>query len=568
MQRHGYRAMAIALAAALLVSCAPARPGAAPAAEAPAPQGVAGPRRIVAAIKTVPPFLYQKLNPANVSGGPELCDLVSAALAVRDDRGELVPRLAAAVPSTENGLWRVFPDGRMETTWQLREGARWHDGTPMSAEDLVFTATVVQDPELPVLRDRAYELIDRVEAVDARTAVVTWRRPYIDADTLFGLIGVPIPRHLLEKLYREEKASFLDSPLWSHEFVGAGPFKLREWVRGSHVVLEAFDAYPLGRPKVDEVEVRFITDDNTLIANILAGTVDMTLGRSISVEQALQARDQWREGTAEFRSLDIWIVLYPQFLNPTPPIVAHPQFRRALMHAIDRQELVESIQHGLVPIADCVLSPNLVAYREVQRSVPRYEFDPRRTRQLLEELGYPRSGDGFHRDPAGQRLSVGIQVTTVLDIQPKTAFPVADYWQRAGVGVELDVVPPQRGQDLEYRATFPSFALQRQPANLGPLPNLHSAQARTPERGFTGSNNARYMDPSMDALIDRYLTTIPARERVDAAAQIVRRIAEELIWMGLFFDTEPSLIANRLVNVRAKPDDGRQTWNAHEWSVR
>ncbi len=519
-------------------------------------------------MKTVPPFLYQKLNPANVSGGPEVCDLVAGALSVRDDRGELVPRLAEAVPSAENGLWQVFPDGRMEMTWRLRENARWHDGTPMTAEDLIFTATVFRDPEFAVLRERGYELIDNVEAMDPRTVKVSWRRPFIDADTLFGLIGIPMPRHLLERTYHEDKASLLDSSVFSQQLVNAGPFKLKEWAQGSHVVLEAFDQYALGRPKVDEVEVRFITDDNTLIANILSGTVDMTLGRSISVEQALQVRDQWRDGVAEFKSLDIWIVIYPQFLNPSPAVVVNPQFRKALVHAIDRQELVDSIQHGLVPIADAVVSPNLDAYRDVQSSVPRYDFDLRRTSQLLEELGYARAGDGFYRDPAGQRLGVQIQVTTVLDIQPKTALPVADYWQRAGVGVDVDVVPPQRGQDLEYRANFPAFALQRQPANLGPLPNLHSAQARTAERGFTGTNNARYIDPSMDALVERYLTTIPARERVDAAGAIIRRISDELIWMGLFFDTEPSLLNNRLVNVRAKPDDGRQTWNSREWGVK
>jgi peptide/nickel transport system substrate-binding protein len=564
----GPRTIALVVMLTMLSACAPTSRGPAPAADASPPARSAASKRIVAAIKTVPPFLYQKLNPANVSGGPEVCDLVAGALSVRDDRGELVPRLAEAVPSAENGLWQVFPDGRMEMTWRLRENARWHDGTPITAEDLVFTATVFRDPDFAVLRERGYELIDAVEAVDARTVKVSWRRPFIDADTLFGLIGVPMPRHLLEKTYQDDKASLLDSPVFSQQFVNAGPFRLKEWSQGSHVVLQAFDQYALGRPKLDEVEVRFITDDNTLIANILSGTVDMTLGRSISVEQALQVRDTWRDGIAEFKSLDIWIVLYPQFLNPSPAIVTNPQFRKALLHAIDRQELVDSIQHGLVPIADSVVSPNLEAYRDVQRSVPRYEFDVRRTTQLLEELGYPKGPDGFHRDPAGQRLGVQIQVTTVLDIQPKTAFPVADYWQRAGVGVDVDVVPPQRGQDLEYRANFPAFALQRQPANLGRLPDLHSTQARTADRGYTGTNNSRYMDPSMDALVERYLTTIPARERVDAAGAIIRRIADELIWMGLFFDTEPSLLNYRLVNVRAKPDDSRQTWNSHEWSVK
>src|SRR5439155_24788116 len=116
---------------------------------------------------------------------------------------------------------------------------------------------------------------------------------------------------------------------------GAGPLKLRELVRSSHVVLQANDQYVLGRPKVDEVEVRFITDDNTLIGNLLSGAVDMTLGRGISLEQALQARDQWRDGKAEFKSLDILVELYPQFLNPTPAVVANAQFRRALLHAID-----------------------------------------------------------------------------------------------------------------------------------------------------------------------------------------------------------------------------------------
>lgn len=553
----------------LLLLSACAAPGQRPSATG---EGSSAPRtakRIVAAMKTVPPSLYQKLNPANVSGGPEVTDLVNAGLTTDGDRGDVIPRLAEEVPTADNGLWTVLPDGRMETTWRIRPSAQWHDGAPFTADDLVFTAQVSRDADLAVFREVPYELIERVEAPDPRTVKVTWKQPFIEADTLFGRqIAVPMPRHLLEKTYLEDKPSFTDLPFWSEAFVGAGPFKLKELVRGSHVVLAANDQYVLRRPNIDEIEVRFITDDNTLISNLLAGAVDMTLGRGISLEQALQAGAQWRDGHAEFKSLDILIEIYPQFLNAAPAVVTNVQFRRALLHAIDRQQMVDSIQGAQVPIAHSVISPNQAIYPDLERNIVRYDYDPRRAMQLIEGLGYAQGGDGMFRDAAGQRLSVGIQVTTVLDIQPKSAFPVADYWHQVGVGVEVDFVPPQRGQDLEYRANFPSFALQRQAANLRPLRNLYSTQARTAERGYTGTNNARYRNAEMDSLIDRYLTTIPIRERTQVVGQIVQRMTEEVIWLTLFFDPEPSLIANRLVNVNAKPDDSSQTWNSHLWDVK
>src|SRR5206468_4097237 len=98
-------------------------------------------------------------------------------LVVEDDQAELHPALAEAVPSVENGLWRVFPDGRMETTWRIRSGAAWHDGAPFTSDDLVFTATVVMDKQLAELGDIAFESVDGIEAPDSRMVVVRWRQP-------------------------------------------------------------------------------------------------------------------------------------------------------------------------------------------------------------------------------------------------------------------------------------------------------------------------------------------------------------------------------------------------------
>src|SRR5581483_9292876 len=266
----------------------------------------------------------------------------------------------------------------MEVTWKLRPNVRWHDGAPFSADDLTFTLDVVRDPDLAVLRDRTYEAIEGLDVPDARTVVVRWSRPYIEADQLFSSVfsdlAVPMPRHLLERAFRDDPASFLDLPYWNAEFVGTGPFKVREWERGSYITLDANDDYTLGRPKLDEIEVRFITDDNTLIANILSGQVALTLGRGPSIEQALQVQEQWRDGRADFQALDSWLLLYPQFLNPTPPIVADPQFRRALISAIDRQQLVDSIEAGQTVVAPSPISPHYAGYTDIDPSIVKYPY--------------------------------------------------------------------------------------------------------------------------------------------------------------------------------------------------
>jgi peptide/nickel transport system substrate-binding protein len=166
---------------------------------------------------------------------------VSAGLVVEDERRQLRPQLAEAVPSIENGLWRLLTDRRMETSLRLREGVRWHDRTPLTAEDLVFSAKVAQDKELPDFGNLALNSVESVEAADPRTITVRWKTPYIEADTLFSTaVAVALPRHLLEKSYLEDKAGFTQTSFWTTEFVGSGPYKLREWQTASYAILEAF----------------------------------------------------------------------------------------------------------------------------------------------------------------------------------------------------------------------------------------------------------------------------------------------------------------------------------------
>jgi peptide/nickel transport system substrate-binding protein len=522
-----------------------------------------------------PPTLSTKINTASsggvVPGADALEEMVSAGLAHLDNGGVLHPQLAEAVPTLENGLWRVFPDGRMETTWRIRPDARWHDGTPLTADDLLFAARLAMDRDLPVFAHFGASAVDEVQARDARTVVVTWREPYIQADTMFTAVfppfALPVPAHLLERAYTEDKASFTQLPFWNEAFVGAGPYKLRDWVKGSHLQLAANEHYILGKPLVDEVEVKFIPDHTTLVANILAGTVELTLGRSVSLEQGLTARDQWREGRMEIK-FNNWIVVYPQLLNPNPAVVADVRFRRALLHAIDRDQMAETLQAGMVPVAHSWVNPTAAEYRFIDRAIVRYEHDPRRAAALLEEIGYTRSSDGAYRDRGNERLSVELRTTADNEIHGRTIFPIVDHWQRLGVGVEPNLIPVQRQRDREYRANSPAFEMLQQGNDLGSLVTHHSREIPLSENNYVGRSKHRYRSAEFDGLIDRYFATIPMPERMDVLAQLMHHITDQLVIMGIFYNVAPSLIGNRLVNVTPGGERATQAWNAHLWDVK
>src|SRR5439155_3303188 len=130
-----------------------------------------------------------------------------------------------------------------------------------------------------------------------------------------------------------------------------GPFKLHEVVEGSYLVLVANDRYVLGRPKLDEIEMRFIPDANTLVTNLLAGGIDLLLGPRISLDLAIQARNQWKEGTVDIGiGPGMGLVIYPQFIDANPPIITDLRFRRSLLYALDRQLIMDTLMAGFTAV--------------------------------------------------------------------------------------------------------------------------------------------------------------------------------------------------------------------------
>jgi peptide/nickel transport system substrate-binding protein len=535
------------------------------AADAPQQRAV---KRVTAAIKSDPGSLVMRVNPssAGLPGLNILQMLVGTGLAERDQTGMPRPHLAVDVPTLENGLWKVFPEGRMETTWKIRPNATWHDGTPVTSADVLFTAEIDQDKELDVIPNAGYVAVDRIEAPDPHTVVVHWKQPYIQPDQLFS---VPLlPKHVLEQTYTEAKPTFGLQSYWTRDYVGAGPFRVRDFEGANHVVLDAFDRYVLGRPKIDELEVKFIPDSNALTANIVAGAVELTLGSGLSLEEAISVQEQWREGKAQ-AGLNSWVIIWPQFLNPTPDVVRDVRFRRAMLQAIDRQQLIDGLVAGRVPVADAFISPGHPLHSAVESRIRRYPYDARQAAEAIQQLGYAKGGDGMFRDAAGQPLGVEIRASGGRALTEKTVIATADFWRAAGVEAQSNIIPQQRLRDREFVQTFPAFWSANQPKDLSSLNRFVSSQAPLAENNFVGNNNPRYMSPEYDALVGRVFSTIPTNERTAIIADVVQHMTENLVVMPLFYNSEPAMVANRIQGVTVGEGEGwSQTWNAHEWDVR
>jgi ABC-type transport system substrate-binding protein len=180
---------------------------------------------------------------------------------------------------------------------------------------------------------------------------------------------------------------------------------------------------------------------------------------------------------------------------------------------------------------------------------------------MIESIGYTRASDGFFRDGRGQRLSVELSATAD-DQNTKPLYAVSDDWQRIGVAVDTVSIPRQRASDREYRATFPAFTLQGGGSGVGRLKELHSSQARVPENNYTGGNYSRYSNPEFDAHIERFTSTIPRRERMDALRQVVGHMTDQLSMMNLFYAASTTMVHNRMQNAGRTP-----SWNAQEWDL-
>lgn len=264
--------------------------------------------------------------------------------------------------------WEAVDDNTWEFT--LRSGVTFHNGYEFTAEDVKFSLDRVRDPETNAPHRSLYQTISEVVIVDDSTIQVKTSEPDpVTAVKLSGYGGRIMSQQYFDEVGKE---------VYSQEPVGTGPFRITEWVKDSHVTLEAFDDYWRGKPSLQTVTVRTIPDQNTRMAELLAGGID--IAKRINPSQVAEINDS---GSAEVMETGgLTVVSYRINTNMAP--VDNVNVRKALVHAIDMDTIIETILEGFGRRIPIQMTPLHVGFNS---SLEPYPYDPELAQSLLDEAG-------------------------------------------------------------------------------------------------------------------------------------------------------------------------------------
>ncbi len=492
-------------------------------------------------------------------------------LVTYDDRGSILPMLASEVPSQGDGSWVVRPDGTMQTTYRLRRDVVWHDGAPLTARDFVFAWTVSRDSDLPLLPTLARR-ISRIDTPDDYTLVMEWTDTSPTGNAIVGDELGPLPTHILADAYAADKQRFQQLPYWKRDFVGVGPFRMDNWEPGSHLVLVAHDRFYAGRPKLDQIVLRFITSEQTVVADLLANHVDGALdNKAISFTQAMFVKREWeRAGRVALAVVQTthWRFVGVQFRNPTPRDVLDVRVRRALLHAIDREALVNTVLEGQAPVSDAFIPPDDPRYGWVRDVIARYPYDVRQSQQLFGDMGWRSGSDGLYVGADGERVTIPIWTTAGGQSEQELAI-IADAWRNAGVNVDQSVIPEPLMRDSRARANFLAFDVTSIPlSDENTFRRLHSGACPSEQTRWQGNNRGCYQDTAMDQSVDALLHSIDAGQQQALLRQIVKTQTEAVGVLPLYFNINVAIFRQGVTGI--KGDTSPRTsvsWNAAEWDV-
>ncbi len=561
------------IAAILVVAVGAA--GCAPQAQAPSTPGGAvaqeprAPKVLTVGIQQEPLAFVGTNSVGPFRGGSgHVPPMVHDYLVTENESGEFEPRLAAEPLSIEKGNWRVNADGTMDTTWRIKPNVRWHDGTPFTSADLVFSFEINKTPEFVGQGSAiATRLMQSIEAPDPLTIAVHWSSGYVNANEGRGL--EPLPKHLLEGPYQQaqqDTSALVQNPYFTTEFVGTGAYRLARWERGAFMELTPFEGYYRGRAALDRIVIRFMNDPNALVAAALAGELDVVLS-GVDMDAAQEVKARW-EGTGNQVQAGTTGNLYqleiqhrPEYARPTNGFT-NLLVRQALYHAIDRASIDRVETGGLAPVADSYYMPQSFIHTQLAAEIPQFPYDPARAQQLLAQAGWTRGPDGVLVDQAGQRFETESRADRAGGAEKAQAV-IADNWQAVGVRTDQVVLPVAGARDNEMLATGAGVYLARPSDFQFVTGRLHSRNIAAPENRWAGANRGGYSNPAVDDLLDRLLVTFGEQEQVDLHRQLLRDQMGNVALMPLWWNTEPALLRKGVKGPLLVRNTA--TWNIFDW---
>ena len=430
--------------------------------------------------------------------------------------------------------WEISPDN-LTLTFHLRQGVRWHDGAPFTAEDVLFTYRLLVDPKTPTAYAERYRQVATAEVLDAYTFRVRYHKPL--ATALISWAFSVHPRHLLEGV------EITKSPLASHP-IGTGPYRFVAWQRGEKIVLEANPDYFEGPPYIQRVLYRVIPDASTMFLEMQSGGLDHM---GLTPLQYARQTDTpaFRRRFRKYR--------YPAFAytylgyNLHRPMFQDKRVRQALSYAIDKQEIIDGVLLGLGQVASGPYKPGSWAHNS---DVSLYRYDPQRARALLAEAGWQDSdGDGV-LDRGGKPLAFTIVTNQGNDQRVKAGEIIQRRLSEVGVKVKLRVV--------EWAAFLKEFI---NPGNFdatilgwsgGIDPDVynvwHSSKTGPGELNFIAFQNTE-----VDQLLEAGRRTFDQKERKRFYDRFQEILAEEQPYTFLYVPESLPVVAARFRGIEPAP---------------
>lgn len=454
--------------------------------------------------------------------------------------------VGAVAANMFSGLVRQLPDGSPEGdlaeswtvsddnlvyTFTLRE-ANFHDGTPVTSADVVYSMNEVLAPNHGRFIT-AYNQIASIEAPDEQTVVITLKQPYAPLISLLTVFDAPVlPKHLYEG------TDPLTNPV-NNQPVGSGPFRFEDWVRGERVEIVRNDDY-FREDEIallDRIIFRIVPQDVARSTALEVGEADLAWG--FYLPPADLPRLESNPDLQVWRGITI-PALYFVFINNDTPGLDDPRVRQALMHAVDREQIVEQAQGGLGQPASGPFGAGFrYAYDESTDYRTLYPYDPERARELLAEAGVSDLELRFVYDSARSAFAA-------------TGEIMRD--QLGQVGITLVLEPAERAVMVErvynrdYDLSMQSFTSSNDPA-IGYHRIYLSAEPGTPFVNATG-----YGNPEVDALLTEAAGLADQEARAAVYDQALAILAEDVPTMVMFDELATEAAAANLRGMRSLLD--------------
>lgn len=492
---------------------------------------------------------HRHLNPllAATPVDRDIARLVFSGLTRTDRTGEIVPDLASSVSTDQDGkVW----------TFEIRGDARWQDGRPVVADDVLYTVSLIQDP---AYTGEYAEALRGVAATRVAEKAVRFELPGpygpFAASTTFPIL----PAHRLGGV---PYAHLAGDPFDQHP-IGTGPFKVVSAAAGEVVLNANLDFYRArpdrSRPYLDRFIVRSFASSSDEMNAIARGEVDGVSG--ISSEDATRARDIRTLSVYSYPTNDLTAV----FLNvrPDKAVFRDVAVRQAIAYAIDKGKVLDDAIDGRGRIADTLVPPTSWAY---PKDLKTYEHSVAKAATLLDQSGWVLSTGGTVRRKTGTSLRFTLSTSDDPEHTAAASQIVSDL-AMVGIDVKLDTMPFDRlVQSVIRPRSFDAVlvGITGSP-DPDPYPFFHSSQAKDPGTDLSG-----YSTLPLDRALEAGRKTNDRDQRRALYAPVFQAVVNEVPVVFLYFSDY--LYAQRTgvtgLKIAQIVEPSQRFWDVEDWAVR